>query len=108
MIEASKYVAHLSPGKFEAEPPATEYFYEQMMNGDGEAIFPPGEDDADSEPGYCATLFHISAEEEAAFALTCGHWFLLREDSQGFAIGTEHATRAEAEQRFNDWAGGAS
>jgi hypothetical protein len=104
-IDASEYVAHKSPGKFEGESPATEYFYEQMLNGDGEAIFPYGEDDIDSDAGYCATLFQVSAEEADAFGLECGSWFLLREDSQGFAIGTEHETRDEAEHRFNEWAG---
>ena len=31
----SKYTAHQHPGKFEGESAATEYFYEQMLNGDG-------------------------------------------------------------------------
>ena len=108
MIDASKYTAHKSLGKFEGESPATEYFYEQMCEGDGETIYAGGDDDG--EGGYSAELFQVSAEEADAFDkinvhLPHGHWFLLREDSQGFAIGSVHATREEAEQRFNEWAG---
>jgi hypothetical protein len=99
-INASQYTAHQQPGKFEGESAATEYFYEQMLNGDGETVFP------DIDGDICANsaeLFHINADESEAFNLPIGHWFLLREDSQGFAYGTTHATRAEAEQKFQSW-----
>lgn len=107
MIDATKYTAHKSPGKFEGESPATEYFYEQMCNGGGETIYVCTATDAEEmvESDMCADLFQIDVEESDAFGLPLHHWFLLREDSQGFAIGTVHATREEAEQRFNDWAG---
>lgn len=93
-INPSKYTAHLHPGKFEGETAATEYFHEQMLNGDGE-IFDPitvadGPDDFTCEDSPIGTLFQINAEEAAAFNLTIGHWFLLREDTQGFAYGSEH------------------
>lgn len=107
-IDTSKYTAHQQPGKFEGEDAATEYFYDQMCNGDGETIWPATIGDADDsgmndEPS--AELFRIDAEEAEAFGLPIGHWFLLREDSQGFAIGSVHATREAAEQRFADWVG---
>lgn len=111
MIDASKYTAHKSPGKFEGESPATEYFYEQMLNGDGERLYVYGGDDDQTEADRADTeeasaeLFQVNAEEAEAFGLTCGHWFLLLEDSQGFVCGSEHATRAQAEQRLRDWFG---
>lgn len=101
MIDVSKYTAHQRPGKFELESPATEYFYEQMCNGDGELVFAD-----DCTDATCGTLFEVSAEEAEAFDYECGAWFLLREDSQGFAIGSIHATRDEAEKKFNQWIGG--
>lgn len=103
MIDANKYTAHKSPGKFEGESPASEYFYEQMCEGDGETIYAGGDDDG--EGGYCADLFQVDADEADAFGLTVGHWFLLCEDSQGFAIGSVHESREAAEKRFNEWAG---
>lgn len=105
MIDATKYTAHKSPGKFEGESPATEYFYEQMCNG--ETIYVSTATDAEemAESDMCADLFQINEEESDAFSLPLHHWFLLCEDSQGFAIGTVHESREAAEQRFNDWAG---
>lgn len=104
-INASKYTAHLHPGKFEGETAATEYFYEQMLNGDGETICADnGDEGHDYEFIASAELFHINAEEAEAFNLTIGHWFLLREDSQGFAYGSEHPSRQAAEHKFNEWA----
>jgi hypothetical protein len=107
-IDPTKY-ASTGPGKFEGEPPATKYFYEQMLNGDGEdinALVPTadGPDDFTYEDGPTASLFHINAEEAEAFDLPIGHWFLLFEDSQGFVYGSTHATREEADTTFQDWA----
>lgn len=105
-IDTTKYTRHLSPGKFEGESPATEYYWEQMMDGDGETIcssevFEPDEEHDD----VMAELFRIDSEESEAFDLPIGHWFLLREDSQGFILGSVHATREAAEQRFRAWIG---
>jgi hypothetical protein len=108
-IDASKYTAHLHPGKFEGETNgATEYFCEQMLNGDGETFDPiplaEGPDDYTCEDSLIGTLFHINAEEAEAFNLTIGNWFLLCEDSQGFANGSVHPSRQAAEHKFNEWA----
>lgn len=107
-IDTSKYTAHLHPGKFEGETAATEYFYEQMLNGDGETFDPvpiaDGPDDFTCEDSPMGTLFHINAEEAEAFNLTIGNWFLLHEDSQGFVYGSEHPSRQAAEHKFNEWA----
>jgi hypothetical protein len=93
MIDASKYDRNKHPGKFEGESPATEYFYEQMMNGDGETIYADyetneyDEKEYNEEDGPHAELFHINAEESEAFNLPIGFWFMLTEDSQGFVMG---------------------
>ena len=99
-INPANYIAHLHPGKFEGETAATEYFHEQMLNGDGETVY--GSEDLEDAP--VAEIFHINADEAEAFDLTIGHWFLLHEDSQGFAYGSEHPTRESAEHKFNEWA----
>jgi hypothetical protein len=102
-IDPSKYTAHTHSGKFEGETAATEYFYEQMLDGDGETVF--GSVEYEDESAVTAELFHINADEAEAFNLPIGHWFLLREDSQGFAYGSTHATREQAEQKFQTWIG---
>ena len=98
-IKAEDYTAHLRPGKFEGESAATEYFYEAMCNGDGDTLY--GEFEVDS-----GIIFRITSGEADAFELPIGNWFLLREDSQGFAYGSVHATRGEAEAKFTAWVGG--
>jgi hypothetical protein len=104
IINTSKYTKHLSPGKFEGESPATEYFYEQMLNGDGETLWiETGESDDFDSP--CADLFHINADESEAFNLPIGFWFMLRYDSQGFVYGSSHASREEVEKAFHSWLG---
>jgi transketolase C-terminal domain/subunit len=45
------------------------------------------------------------ADEAEAFGLHIGWWFLLKEDSNGFAYGTEHETKLEAEKHFRSWLG---
>lgn len=106
-IDVSKYTSHSRAGKFEGETPATEYFYEQMLNADGETIYAAsvGADGAGFEDVPCAEVFRIDADEAEAFGLPIGHWFLLREDSQGFVYGSVHATREAAEERFTQWVG---
>jgi hypothetical protein len=108
MIDVTKYTRNQSPGKFEGEPAETEYFYEQMMNGDGETIYASNDSDSEDEYGSdtpCAELFQIDAYESEAFDLPIGRWFLLVEDSQGFVFGSVHETRDKAESAFNKWAG---
>lgn len=99
-INVADYEATVSgPGKFEGEAPWVPYFYELVMDGYGEAIYP----DYDTESGVWGDLFRVSSEEAEAFGLTIGHWVLLRNDSQGFCYGTEHATLEEAEAEYTAW-----
>jgi hypothetical protein len=102
-IDPSKYTAHQHPGKFEGESAATEYFHEQMLNGDGETIYV----DYDNEfnDGPVADTFHINSEEAEAFNLPIGATFMIRGDSQGFVYGSVHASREEAEKAFRNWLG---
>ena len=95
MIDASKYTAHKHPGKFEGQTAATEYYWEQMLEGDGETLYP----DYPEEDYDCpiATVFHVNAEEAAVFGLTIGATFMICDDSQGFVCGSEHKSRDEAE-----------
>jgi hypothetical protein len=106
MIDPTKYTAHQHPGKFEGESPATEYFYELMLNSEGETLFADsGEDYRNEQDDACAELFHINAEEAEAFDLPIGHWFLLCQDSQGFVMGSSHESREAAEKAFAAWLG---
>jgi hypothetical protein len=102
-IDPNKYVRHLNPGKFEGEGPETEYYYELMLEGEGETVF--GSVEYEDESAAEAALFHVNAEESEAFDLSIGHWFLLVEDSQGFVIGSCHESREEAEKAFRNWLG---
>ena len=110
-IDTTKYTAHQSPGKFEGEIAATEYFYEQMLNGDGETIFAeiPIADGPDDfiydEDAPQAEIFHVNADEAEAFDLPIGSVFMIREDSQGFVYGSMHPTHEKAEAKFNSWLG---
>jgi hypothetical protein len=90
MIDTTKYTAHQHPGKFEGETAATEYFYEQVLEGNGETLergYPNGEDDFDVEE--VDTVFQITAEEAEAFGLSVGAYFVITEDSQGFVYGNQ-------------------
>ena len=103
-IDTTKYTAHKHPGKFEGETAATEYFYEQMLDGDGEVIF--GNVDYEDEQAKEAYIFRINADEDEAFdGCPVGYVFMIREDSQGFVYGSIHATREEAEAKFRAWLG---
>jgi hypothetical protein len=109
-INPANYTAHLHPGKFEGETAATEYFHEQMLNGDGEAIFAEipvadGPDDFTYDEDAQADIFFIDADESEAFGLPIGACFMIREDSQGFVYGSVHANRDEAQAKFNSWLG---
>lgn len=103
MIDISKYTAHKTPGKFEGESPATEYFYEQSLDGVGETIYcaTPETEDEDLFDLPNAELFRVHADEAEAFGLPIGATFMLREDSQGFVYGSIHGNREEAQRRFN-------
>ena len=101
MIDPTQYDTS-GPGKFEAEPPETRYFYEQMLNGDGDDLYM----DTDNEdPIYHATIFHITPEESDAFGLADSRIYMIREDNQGFVYGTAHPTLEHAERTFRTWLG---
>lgn len=76
-----------NPGKFEGEAVWVPYFWDLVMNGDGEEVF-----DEDGE--LVATRFKVDAEEEETFSdvlggeLACGSPVELFEDAQGFVFGT--------------------
>ena len=94
-INPDDYTAHKSHGKFEGEPSgATEYFWEQMLEGDGETIFHETED-------VSAEIFHITEDEAEVFDLNIGECFLLWEDSQGFVYGLTYPTQEAAIAAFN-------
>jgi hypothetical protein len=97
MIDPTQYDTS-GPGKFEAEPPETAYFYERMLKGDGDYISDPDDD-------HVATIFHITPEESNAFGLADDRIFLLREDSAGFVLGTSHPNITHAEVTFRRWLG---
>jgi hypothetical protein len=105
MIDPTKYTAHQHPGKFEGETAATEYYYELMLDGDGEGIYAPAASEDEDAYSNSATLFDINAEEAEAFDLPIGHWFMLREGSQGFVMGSSHESREAAEKAFAAWLG---
>ena len=104
-IDTSKYTQHKHSGKFEGETAATEYFYEQMLDGDGETIYAEDYNEQSDFAENSATIFRVQADEPEAFGLNHGDIFMIREDSQGFAYGSVHANRAEAEAKFRDWLG---
>jgi len=76
------------PGKFEGEPDWSPYFYDRIMNGDGEEI--------GGEPWQ--TVLEITEEDKAIFPeLTKGHWILFYEDDNGFAHCSDHKDKPEYE-----------
>jgi len=78
------------PGKFEGEPDYTEYFYELMMNGDGEPhYFGEGDedfaDDVFNDTTVEHTQFEITPEDIAKFPELKGHKIVkLYHSDQGF------------------------
>jgi hypothetical protein len=88
MIDKKKYeemVADSTPGKFEGENPETAYYYDAMMNGDGE-IISFGENEV-------YTIFEISEEEKDVFDLHVDmeknpvDYFSIWISEQGFVYG---------------------
>lgn len=97
-----RYSHWIAPrGKFEGEQWYAPYFWNMTLEGGGaETLYP----DSGMED-VCGELFQVSGEESEAFGLTCLSWILVREDSQGFVMVTNHATRDEAEAKFKSWIG---
>jgi len=97
----NRYSHWIAPrGKFEGEQWYAPYYHDCLMNGDGESAC-----DAPEDSDATADLFHVDAEESDAFGIECGRWILIRCDSQGFVMVTDHATREEAETRARQWFG---
>ena len=63
-----------SPGKFEAEPMETLYFYQSMMNGGGNV--------------HVFTVFELTDDEKEFFDLKTP-FFAISESDQGFVYGSE-------------------
>ncbi len=105
--QVAKYVPFLnidgvidSPGKFEREPLWTVYFYEIMLNGDGEDFYASCDEHKDCGDEQCEhehdcdceleleyTKFDVQAGDAEAFPDledSIGKELRLREDSQGF------------------------
>ena len=73
-----------NPGKFECEPIHTVYYYELMMDGDGDDIYADGVATEDAEPEY--TQFVVDADESDMFGLRIGSEVRVWVDSQGFVV----------------------
>lgn len=98
----SRYDHWLSPrGKFEGEQWWAPYFWDAVLNGDGETFYLQ----EDVTQDISGDLFHVTAEEAEAFDMRPGSWVLVRCDSQGFVMVTNHATREEAKNKFDLWLG---
>lgn len=82
MINIQEYenqVKDSTPGRFEGEKPVTAYYYEALLNGEGEDI------GNDNEP---LTVFGPTREEKEAFNLT-KPYFAIKTDNNGFIYGYE-------------------
>jgi hypothetical protein len=100
----SRYMHWVSArGKFENEQWYAPYYYDHVLNGAADEIYPA--DMAEGDDCAPGSLLAIDAEEAEAFNLECGHWILVREDPQGFVYVTVHPTRDEAEAKYRNWIG---
>ena len=70
-----------NPGKFECECVWVPYYWDLVLDGEGE-------DEFDEDGESVATKFVVDSEEAEAFGLECGAIVELFEDSQGFVIGS--------------------
>ena len=70
-----------NPGKFECECVWVPYFWDLVLDGEGE-------DEFDEDGESVATRFVVDYEEAEAFGLECGDTVEVFEDSQGFVIGS--------------------
>ena len=102
-----------SPGKFEGEPAATRYYWELVMNGEGEDCYPrtlaSGEgieyDMVDEKP---YTFFTVDGDEDTAFSqhdIHCGDTVVLFEDDQGFVSLCGFKSRNAADSWMHKHAG---
>lgn len=100
MIDKDYYDSRVShPGKFEGEDPATPYFYDQALNGDGETL-----DWQSDGIGNAADLFcFVDSDEAEAFGLEIGSAFVIVEMSDGFVIGKSFDNEDAARDWYAEW-----
>ena len=95
-IDATKYQEQVKgPGKFEGEPAETTYYWDRMLEGDGDSVARWSDDDPDGEcePVFDGELFEVDCEESEAFDLPIGSYVVLWTDSQGFTMSKNFETR---------------
>jgi hypothetical protein len=95
-------------GKFEGCLTYVPYFYDLMLEGQGEDWSPEWENHEDEDefyPTYMFSFFTVDAEDEERFEVGIGRTVMIWEDSQGFAYGLDFATREEAEAHARNWLG---
>ena len=104
MIDTEKYTAHKNFGKFEGETSATEYYWELVMNGDGESWLPDMDED---DYGTNFDLFTVDSEEADTWPdeFKIGDTVIIWECPQGFVTLCAYGTRAAAEWHINSWLG---
>ena len=83
-------------GKFEGEPWYAPYYWNCLLEGDGESLL-------HEECDATADLFQVDGDESEAFDIECGRWILIRCDSQGFVMVTDHESREAAEKAAQAW-----
>ena len=91
------------PGKFEGETGAAVYFWDQVMEGEGEDIYPW----ADVEDQTVYSLFTVDSGEADAWPseFTIGDTVVIWECSHGFVNLCAFANRPAAESFINKHAG---
>ena len=110
MLDVSKYqqmIDDSTPGKLEGECPATAYYYEAMMDGDGEIVTFGDLAEAMADPntivesldGNTTTVFKVSDEQREAFKLS-DPYFEIWITEQGFVMGGE-VTQAQYDKATN-------
>jgi|TARA_R110001599_G_C11895760_1_gene625688 hypothetical protein len=104
MVDLAKYTAHKTHGKFEGETSATEYFWELVMNGDGDVWSPDMTEDDD---GTLFSAFSVDADEANAWPdeFKIGDTVIIWECPQGFVTMCAYRTREAAEEHVNSWLG---
>ena len=70
-----------NPGKFELERVWVPYYWDLVLDGEGE-------DELDENGEVLATEFVVDSDEAEAFGLECGATVEVFADSQGFVIGS--------------------
>ena len=75
-----------NPGRFEGECEWVPYYWELVLNGEGDDL--SDYDESGEIVGGIVSRFVVDSEEADAFGLECGATVEIFQDSQGFVIGT--------------------